>query len=88
VYVFPAVPLSGTVGTPGRHTGTYAQTHADATLTSHLSVGFDATYYAVGGAIRRAGGRNSTYIALEVTSTWKGSTRSSRPERVQAVGID
>jgi hypothetical protein len=69
VYVFPAVPLSGTVGTPGRHTGTYVQTHADATLTSHVSVGFDATYYAVGGAIRRAGGRNSTYIALEVTST-------------------
>jgi hypothetical protein len=27
---------------------------------------FDATYYAVGEAIRQAGGRNSNYIGLEV----------------------
>ena len=70
VYVFPAVPLSGTIGTPGRHTGTYVQTHTDAALTSHVSIGFDATHYAVGDAVRHAGGRNSTYVGLEVRYTF------------------
>jgi len=66
VYLFPAVPLSGTVGRPGRHTGTYVQTHAAAVLTSHVTVAFDAVYYRIGEAIRQAGGRNSTYLGLEV----------------------
>jgi Alginate export len=66
VYLFPAVPLSGTVGRPGRHTGTYVQTHAAAVVSSHVTVAFDAMYYRIGKAIRQAGGRNSTYLGLEI----------------------
>jgi hypothetical protein len=70
VYLFPAVPLIGTVGRPGSHTGTYVQTHDAVVLTSHVSVAFDAMYYTIGEPIRQAGGRNSTYVGLEVRYTF------------------
>jgi alginate export protein len=66
VYLFPAVPLVGTAGKSGLHTGTYLQTHASAVLTPHVALALDAMYYTIGDATRQAGGRNSTYVGLEI----------------------
>jgi hypothetical protein len=70
VYVFPAVPLPGTAGVPGRYTGTYGELRGDWTITPHYSVVLDAVHYAIGTAIRQAGGRDSNYLAVQVSYGW------------------
>jgi hypothetical protein len=70
VYIFPSFPLAGTAGSPGRHTGTYGEFRADWTIGSHFAVTCDAVHYAIGNAIRQAGGHNANYLGLELRYGW------------------
>ena len=70
VYVFPNVPLVGTAGTPGRYTGTYGELRGDWTITPHYVVALDAVLYAIGTAIRQAGGRDANYVSVQVSYGW------------------
>jgi hypothetical protein len=70
VYVFPAFPLPGTAGVPGRYTGAYGELRGDWTITPHYSVAFDAVHYAIGTAIRQAGGRDANYLGVQVSYGW------------------
>ena len=70
VYVFPSFPLRGTAGVPGRYTGTYVETRGDWAITPHYSVLFDAVHYAIGSAIRQAGGNDANYVGLQISYGW------------------
>jgi hypothetical protein len=70
VYVFPNFPLPGTVGVPGRYTGTYGEFRGDWTITPHYALAFDAVHYAIGTAIRQAGGRDANYLGVQVSYGW------------------
>ena len=70
VYVFPNVPLVGTAGAPGRYTGTYGELRGDWTITPHYVVALDAVHYAIGTAIRQAGGRDANYLSVQVSYGW------------------
>jgi hypothetical protein len=70
VYAFPSVPLPGTVGVPDRYTGTYGELRGDWTIAPHYALAFDAVHYAIGTAIRQAGGRDANYLAIQVSYGW------------------
>ena len=70
VYVFPNVPLAGTIGVPGRYTGTYGELRGDWTVTPHYAFAFDAVHYLIGAAIRQAGGHDANYLSVQVNYGW------------------
>ena len=70
VYQFPGFPIGGTAGRPGRYTGMYGEIRGDWTITPHYSVAFDAVRYAIGDAIREAGGHDANYLAVELRYGW------------------
>jgi len=70
VYTQGSVPVPGTAGQPGRYTGTYGQVDLNWAMTSHSSFAIQAVRYDVGDAIRRAGGRNSDYLGVQLANAW------------------
>jgi hypothetical protein len=70
VYTQPNIPVAGTAGHPGHYTGTYGQIRADYALTSYSSLALEVVHFAVGDAIRRAGGHDSNYVGLEYKWGW------------------
>ena len=70
VYTQGSVPVPGTAGQPGRYTGTYGQADLNWAMTSHSSFAIQAVRYDVGDAIRRAGGRNSDYLGVQLANAW------------------
>jgi hypothetical protein len=70
VYNQPEVPVAGTAGQPGRYTGTYGQFRADYALNSNTAVALEIVHFAVGSAIRRAGGHDSNYLGAEIKYGW------------------
>ena len=70
VYTQPDVPVAGTAGRPGQYTGTYGQLRADWQLDSRTAVALEAVHFAIGDAIRRAGGHDGDYVGLEVRLGW------------------
>jgi hypothetical protein len=70
VYFQPNIPVRGTAGQPGRYTGTYEQFRADWALTTYSSFAVEAVHFAVGDAIRRAGGHDSTYLGVQIAYGW------------------
>ena len=66
VYVQPSNAVPGTAGTPGFWSGAYVQTRADWVITPNLAGAVEAVHYAVGDAIRRAGGRNADYVNIQL----------------------
>lgn len=70
VYTQPDIPIAGTAGHPGHYTGTYGQIRADYALTSYSSAALEIVHFAVGDAIRRAGGHDSNYVGLELKCGW------------------
>lgn len=70
VYTQPDVPVPGTAGHPGRYTGTYGQIRVDYAMTPYSSVALEVVHFAVGDAIRRAGGHDSNYVGLEFKCGW------------------
>jgi hypothetical protein len=70
VYTFPSVPVAGTAGRPGRYTGTYGELRADWMLTTNYAIGVAAVHYAIGSAVRHAGGHDADYLGVELRYAW------------------
>ena len=70
VYTQPNIPVAGTAGRPGRYTGTYFQFRADYTIAPYASAALELVHFAIGDALRRAGGHNGNYMGLEVKWGW------------------
>jgi hypothetical protein len=70
VYLQPNIPVAGTAGRPGRYTGTYGQFRADWVVTRHISLALEAVHFAIGTAVRDAGGRDSNYVGAEIKYGW------------------
>src|SRR5277367_92112 len=56
VYTQPDIPIAGSVGHPGRYTGTYGQFRTDYILSSHVSLALEFVHFAIGSAVREVGG--------------------------------
>lgn len=70
VYTQPDIPVAGTAGHPGQYTGTYFQIRADFAITTYVSAALELVHFAIGDAIRRAGGHDGDYMGLEVKWGW------------------
>jgi hypothetical protein len=70
VYTQPDIPVAGTVGHPGRYTGTYGQFRTDYILNSHVSLALEVVHFAIGDALRGAGGHDSNYVGAEIKYGW------------------
>jgi hypothetical protein len=70
VYTQPTVAVAGTAGHGGSYTGTYGQFRADWQATSHVSTALEVVHFAIGDAIRSAGGHDSDYVGAEVKFGW------------------
>jgi alginate export protein len=70
VYTQPDIPVSGTAGRPGQYTGTYFQFRADYAITTYASAALELVHFAIGNALRRAGGHDGDYMGLELKCGW------------------
>lgn len=70
VYTQPDIPVADTAGRPGSYTGTYGQVRMDWTLTPQAAFAIEAVHFAVGNAIRQAGGHDSDYLGVEIRLMW------------------
>jgi Alginate export len=70
VYTQPDVPVPGTVGHPGRYTGTYGQFRGDWAVTYHVSLALEVVHFAIGDAVRDVGGHDSNYVGAELKYGW------------------
>ena len=70
VYTQPDIPVAGTAGHGGGWTGAYAQIRADYLFNANLTAAIEAVHYAIGGALRRAGGHDSDYVGVELKFGW------------------
>lgn len=70
IYVQPDVPVPHTAGAPGRRSSSYGQLQFNWTLTRSLAFGFEIDRYVVAKALRRAGGRDSDYLGVELRWGW------------------
>jgi hypothetical protein len=70
VYTQPDIPVANTAGHPGRYTGSYGQIRLDWAVTSQISTAVEAVHFAVGDAIRQAGGHDSDYLGVELKFGW------------------
>ncbi len=67
VYRQPNIPVAGTAGKSGRYTGTQWQMLANWRATSHIEVNAAYVHFAVGDAIKAAGGGDSDYLSSWVS---------------------
>jgi len=70
VYTQPDIPVAGTAGRPGRYTGTYGQIRVDWAVSEHYAAAIEAVHFAVGEAIRAAGGHDADYVGVELKYGW------------------
>src|SRR5262249_40858029 len=70
VYAQPNIPVPNTAGMPGSYTGTYGQLRLDWALSRSLSLALEAVHFHVGDVIRRAGGKDSTYVMAQLAYGW------------------
>jgi hypothetical protein len=70
VYTQPNIPVAGTAGRSGRYTGTYFQIRADYAFTTYASAALELVHFAIGDALRHAGGHDGDYLGLEVKWGW------------------
>lgn len=70
IYVMPNIPVPGTAGQPGRRSSTYAQLRLDWAATRSLSFAVELDHYVVASALRRAGGHDSDFLAIEASWGW------------------
>lgn len=70
VYVQPSIPVPGTAGSPGRHSGTYGQLRVDWQVGHHVRTSVELVRFMIGDVIRRAGGRDVDYVGVEVAFAW------------------
>jgi Alginate export len=70
IYTAPDIPVAGTVGRGGRYTGRYWQFRLDRELSPNVAVSMEALHFAVGDAIKQAGGRDTDYLGVEIRFVW------------------
>lgn len=70
VYTQPAVPVPGTAGRGSPWTGAYGQVRVDYQFTPNLAGAVEAVRFAAGDTIRAAGGKDGTYLGLELRYGW------------------
>jgi Alginate export len=70
VYTQPDVPVPNTAGRPGAYTGSYGQLRLDWTIDRATSFAIEAVHFAIGNALRNAGGHDSNYLGVEIKRGW------------------
>lgn len=70
VYTQPDIPIANTAGRPGRYTGSYGQLRVDMDIDRATSVAVEAVHFAIGDALRNAGGHDSNYLGVEIKHGW------------------
>lgn len=70
VYTQPAVPVPGTAGRGSPWTGAYGQARIDYQFTPNLAGAVEAVRFAAGDTIHAAGGKDGTYLGLELRYGW------------------
>jgi Alginate export len=62
--------MSNTAGQGSSWTGAYIQLRADQKINSNLSVAAEGVHFEVGDTIKKAGGKDSNYLGLELKYAW------------------
>ena len=70
VYIQPDLAVPRTAGRPGAYTGSYGQLRLDWTIDRATSFAVEAVHFAIGDAIRNAGGHDSNYLGVEIKRGW------------------
>jgi Alginate export len=70
VYTQPDVPVPNTAGRPGAYTGSYGQLRLDWTIDRQTSFAVEAVHFAIGEALRNAGGHDANYLGVEIKRGW------------------
>jgi len=70
VYTVPNIPVAGTAGEGSAYSGAYGQVRLDWTISRAAAFAIEATHFAVGEAIRHAGGHDSNYAGVEIKYGW------------------
>ena len=70
IYTQPDVPVANTAGRPGAYTGSYSQVRLDWTIDRATSFAIEAVHFAIGDALRNAGGHDSNYVGVEIKRGW------------------
>jgi hypothetical protein len=70
VYAQPDVPVPNTAGRSGAYTGSYGQFRLDWTIDRATSFAVEAVHFAIGDALRSAGGHDSNYLGVEIKHGW------------------
>jgi Alginate export len=70
VYTQPDVAVPNTAGRPGAYTGSYGQVRLDWTIDRQTSFAVEAVHFAIGDALRNAGGHDSNYLGVEIKRGW------------------
>jgi hypothetical protein len=70
VYTQPDIAVPNTAGRPGAYTGSYGQLRVDWTIDRATSFAVEAVHYAIGDALRNAGGHDSNYLGVEIKRGW------------------
>jgi hypothetical protein len=70
IYVQPNVAVPGTASHGARWTGAYGKLRADYTIDRHLACALEAVHYRAGETLRSVGGRDSSYVGIELKATW------------------
>ncbi|MGF3026666.1 alginate export family protein [Methylobacterium aquaticum] len=70
IYVQPSNPVPGTAGRGHLWSGAYGQLRADYVFAPGLTGAVEAVRFAAGNTIRRAGGKDGTYLGVELRYAW------------------
>jgi hypothetical protein len=70
VYTQPDIAVPKTAGRPGAYTGSYGQLRLDWTIDRATSFAIEAVHFAIGDALRNAGGHDSNYLGVEIKRGW------------------
>lgn len=70
VYTQPDIAIPNTAGRPGAYTGSYGQVRLDWTIDRATSFAVEAVHFAIGNALRAAGGHDLNYIGVEIKRGW------------------
>jgi hypothetical protein len=70
VYTIPNIPIPGTAGKGGLWTALYQEGRVDYAFNANLTGAVEVDHYNVGEAIRKAGGRDSTYVGVQLQFGW------------------
>jgi hypothetical protein len=70
VFTQPDIPVPNTAGRPGAYTGSYGQIRIDCAVDRATAFAVEAVHFAIGDAVRNAGGHDSNYIGVEIKREW------------------